>query len=871
LNDFADKAISFFDIGADARLTLFNNPTYDAVNDRVIVGQVTFDDINWNNPIRVGVEARDDYEREDTQIAVVEFERNDSTSDADYIFPNLRSGLQLLDVEVVDNETSGAVVLESGLGTQLIPDDPAGTGENDDYQIRLTREPDGEVRVAVLTDGLADVVSVDGNAVTPDSYAIVGGLRATQMFSGNIIFGDDGSNLTLERGEGSDLGNFIDEGFYGESLGAVEVYDDLVSFGDDGNNLTLTRLGAGDFTTDFSAGEFVQVRAPSAGGFDANNDDYEILSVDATTITLVATTATPWATSGATINPASLRDFQPLEGQMIRIGGGFVADELFDEQLTFGDDGLNLTLTRALGDFIDDGFLNGQTIRVDATDAFSDNSGDYEILSVSVSEIVLTALVGTDPWATGGTTTETVALSELVSYDGDYQIDTISNDGKTITLTSTGSWALAGESADPAVLSDLTETTIFDGNVTFGEELDPQSFPGQFLDRGASGEEEGWLSEDFLEGMWVRIVDLDGANPDIEAKVQLIRGDNDSKDGKLQLINVQINDTSFDLDATWVGDGNSHHVEIVRIAATATFDSTDYYIQQNVELEADVEYEIPPTRDGVKIFPVSTHLLSKLRGPLAVEGGPAGADRSLTAGVKLPGEKDDFLIAIGAQPPESQQIDVLNIFNDSSQADTVGIMDQTTLRGFGMAPDLNFGVISGPTFGETGSFLGFLDFGFDGTNRTLSQSDVDFNDVFGIGDHIGVDGTDAGGFSANDATYEIIAISADGMTLTLSDESNWTTSGISTEVVRVNAELIVPGGISFGKVNFGSGGFGTDGAQSTIEVFNLMERWIRRHSSRRKTCSTSIISAKIRISRPTRRYAGLASTGKPRASCPDRE
>jgi len=32
--------------------------------------------------------------------------------------------------------------------------------------------------------------------------------------------------------------------------------------------------------------------------------------------------------------------------------------------------------------------------------------------------------------------------------------------------------------------------------------------------------------------------------------------------------------------------------------------------------------------DGVKIFPVSTHLLSKLRGPLAVEGGPAGADRS---------------------------------------------------------------------------------------------------------------------------------------------------------------------------------------------------------------------------------------------------
>ena len=31
-----------------------------------------------------------------------------------------------------------------------------------------------------------------------------------------------------------------------------------------------------------------------------------------------------------------------------------------------------------------------------------------------------------------------------------------------------------------------------------------------------------------------------------------------------------------------------------------------------------------------------------------------------------------------------------------------------------------------------------------------------------------------------------------------------------------------PGGISFGKVNFGSGGFGTDNNESTIEVVNLM-------------------------------------------------
>ena len=73
---------------------------------------------------------------------------------------------------------------------------------------------------------------------------------------------------------------------------------------------------------------------------------------------------------------------------------------------------------------------------------------------------------------------------------------------------------------------------------------------------------------------------------------------------------------------------------------------------------------------------------------MAVEGGVTGENRALQNGLKLPGEKDAYLIAIGAQIPESQQIDVLNIFNDSSQQDLSGTMTQTTLRGYGMAPDL---------------------------------------------------------------------------------------------------------------------------------------------------------------------------------------
>jgi len=63
-----------------------------------------------------------------------------------------------------------------------------------------------------------------------------------------------------------------------------------------------------------------------------------------------------------------------------------------------------------------------------------------------------------------------------------------------------------------------------------------------------------------------------------------------------------------------------------------------------------------------------------------VEGGVTGADRSLNLGLKLPGEKDGPLFKIGPQPPESKQIDVLNIFNDGSQQDRTGTMTSTTIN-----------------------------------------------------------------------------------------------------------------------------------------------------------------------------------------------
>ncbi len=146
-------------------------------------------------------------------------------------------------------------------------------------------------------------------------------------------------------------------------------------------------------------------------------------------------------------------------------------------------------------------------------------------------------------------------------------------------------------------------------------------------------------------------------------------------------------------------------------------------------------------------FPVQAHLLTGLDGPLAIEGGVlAGADRSLKTAVKLSGEKDAALFAIRTQPPENQQIDTLNIFNDSSTANATGTLTATNLNGFGMSSDL---VNSSPAFGEPASYPGGISFGtisVDGsgnynTNATLSTLEV-LNILFGSGtDGLTISGT----------------------------------------------------------------------------------------------------------------------------------
>ena len=204
---------------------------------------IDFTSANWFMPVRVLVSARPDAAWEDPQNAVITFVRDDlqatnllvlkadgtvdvAKSDIDngktsdpllrYVFPNIRSGTGTTSIEVIDDETADMISIESGLGTLVQKCNIASPGctlpgTGDWYTIRLTKRPTGDVDVAVLTDGMVDVVAIDGNPITPADYQVIGGLVPTRLFVGNLAVSSDG--LTITRANGSDLGSFVDEGF----------------------------------------------------------------------------------------------------------------------------------------------------------------------------------------------------------------------------------------------------------------------------------------------------------------------------------------------------------------------------------------------------------------------------------------------------------------------------------------------------------------------------------------------------------------------------------------------------------------------------------------------------------------------------------
>ncbi len=269
--------------------------------------------------------------------------------------------------------------------------------------------------------------------------------------------------------------------------------------------------------------------------------------------------------------------------------------------------------------------------------------------------------------------------------------------GVTHTAITLSGVVLTGGTFTATSLARVQRQWTYTGSVAF----DPAT------NRLTRTDGSGWLADGFLEGQTIRI--SGGLNAG-DYKINTIRGLNTTKDETLELTLKP---------GHVITSAGTAIVTVERLAPVVTFTPSNFYDDVEIELVADPWLVLPASRDNVKFFPVQTHLLSKMRGPISVEGGETGADRSLVTAVKLPGEADAPLFNVGPQLPENTQIDVLNVFNDSSQEDGVGALDATHLSGFGMSGDLLFDATD---FGEPVNFPGGISFGtitFDPITRTF--------------------------------------------------------------------------------------------------------------------------------------------------------
>ncbi|MFZ0529764.1 MAG: hypothetical protein WAL91_04410, partial [Propionicimonas sp.] len=359
------------------------------------------------------------------------------------------------------------------------------------------------------------------------------------------------------------------------------------------------RSGSGRLDVEVIDNETPGLVTNETGGRTVVIDDDPATATDETTLLsgqdsyTIRLTKRPDGTVTVAVLTDGLTDVVSINGvpTVLQPVGGLLATRLFQGQVTIA----GTTVTRGsdshLGSFVEEGFAAGQLVRV--------------TIGAQTVEATITAL-----------TAQAMTLT---------QIGTLS--GSNVT----------------AAISRLIRQGLWTGSITTAadtEPADPSALGGRRITRS---DDTGWLADGFLEGQRVRVTNAANPTQFVDLKVAVIRGTNATFDQTLQFT-AETATPSWWLSATTV--------TVNRLAAVATFTTTNWYLQQTVLLKADPLFSQPIVRQGTKTFPAGPHLLSNLRGPLAVEGGVTGADRSLKNGVKLPGEKDAALFSIATQGAE---------------------------------------------------------------------------------------------------------------------------------------------------------------------------------------------------------------------------
>ncbi|HEX4527110.1 MAG TPA: PKD domain-containing protein [Gaiellaceae bacterium] len=307
-----------------------------------------------------------------------------------------------LDVMVLDDENPGVWVLESDGKTVVtacglncgVP------GSNDTYQLRLTSQPTSQVKIGIITDGQVDVQN-DGGAPLDSRLKLeqVGGLQASQAFKGPITMSAAASGMSvITRANGSDLGNFIAEGFQ--------------------KNMRVRLAGLG---------------APTDG-------DYVIvdISADGSMLTVAAAPPLPGGTPGT------------LPGSLLTSSGAVFISILEDKGVYQGDvaydpngvgqalytGGLSstgtTTLTRVTGSFISDQFMVGTRIQIADQNGTVVTGGPYTITDVSDKTMTFGSAL---PVFNYNTATISKITGTLIRTDGTSWLDSGFLEGQLIRVT----------------------------------------------------------------------------------------------------------------------------------------------------------------------------------------------------------------------------------------------------------------------------------------------------------------------------------------------------------------------------------------------------------------------------------------------------
>ena len=135
--------------------------------------------------------------------------------------------------------------------------------------------------------------------------------------------------------------------------------------------------------------------------------------------------------------------------------------------------------------------------------------------------------------------------------------------------------------------------------------------------------------------------------------------------------------------------------------STLTFTVDNWWIAQTVTVSAAEPQPALPEQP-LKTFAIQPHVVNTIAGPLFIEGYvDATADRSIKMAIMLPGETDVALPVIGGSVSEDTLVDTLNVHNDSSASDDIGVMDRglwfdgdaatsTNISGLGLSGDVTF-------------------------------------------------------------------------------------------------------------------------------------------------------------------------------------